>query len=230
MNRLYENYLTEHAGQENWASLSLLLDRDLLPRIPSETARCLDLGCGQGGLVAYLREKHVVNSFGVDISPEQVAQAHRLGREYVELGDMDEYLARSDSSWNVATAFDVLEHLDPERVLPLMEVVRGALAPGGLMIARLPNAAGPLSGRIQFGDFTHKSQFTATSLQQLANAAGFSRAEFREVPPPVHGAKSAARRAIWAVYAGSTRLAMAAESGSLHGHYVTSNFMAYLYV
>ena len=48
MNRLYENYLSDHAGYEDASSLGLVLDRDLLAMIPSRSARCLDLGCGQG--------------------------------------------------------------------------------------------------------------------------------------------------------------------------------------
>lgn len=229
MNRLYENYITDHAGYEDAASLGLVLDRDLVAMIHSRSARCLDLGCGQGGLSAYLREQGIANAFGVDISPEQVSQAHALGRAYVAQGDVVELLEGGEEQWDVITAFDFLEHLDPDCVLPTLEAVRGVLNPAGIMIARVPNAAGPVYGRIQFGDFTHKSMFTAGSLTQLANTAGFSRAEFRECPPLVHGTKSAARRAIWSVFAGATRLAIAAESGSLRGHLVTSNIMAYLH-
>ena len=229
MNRLYENYLSDHAGYEDASSLGLVLDRDLLAMIPSRSARCLDLGCGQGGLSAYLRERGVSNAFGVDISPEQVSHAHALGRDYVNQSDVADALIGSEDQLDVVTAFDFLEHLDPEAVLPMLEAARGALSKNGIMIARVPNAAGPVYGRIQFGDFTHKSMFTSRSLQQLAKAARFSGADFREVPPLVHGFKSAARRAIWGVFAGSTRVAIAAESGTLRGHLVTSNIMAYLH-
>lgn len=227
MDRLYQNYVSDHAGREQADSLKLVLKRDLLPAIPSLSARCLDLGCGQGGLSRFLREQGITEAYGVDISPEQVQQAHALGRDYVSLGTASGLLG-SDQAWDVITAFDFFEHLEPEEVLPTLEGVRSALCAGGVLVARVPNAAAPLSGRIQYGDFTHKSVFTARSLQQLANAAGFEHLTFREAPPLVHGGKSAIRRSIWSAYAATVRLALAAESGQLRGHLVTSNIMAYM--
>jgi predicted TPR repeat methyltransferase len=228
VDRLYENYTSEHAGLEDSASLSRVLERDLLRYLQDHQALCLDLGCGQGGLSAVLRSRGYPNSFGVDISPEQVAVAHSLGRDYVTQGSVVDYLADA-SSWDVVTAFDFFEHLEHSEVLPTLEAVRGALNPSGLLVARVPNAAGPLFGRYQYGDFTHRAAYTQRSLQQLANAAGFAHSEFREVRPIVQGAKSAGRRAIWSAFAGATKLALAAESGQLRGHLVTSNLMAYIH-
>lgn len=228
VDRLYENYASEHAGSEDFASLSRVLERDLIRYIPVHQSRCLDLGCGQGGLSAVLRTRGYTTSFGVDISPEQVAVAHSLGRDYVTEGSVVEYLADA-TSWDVVTAFDFFEHLEHSDVLPVLEAVRGALTTSGLLVARVPNAAGPLFGRYQYGDFTHRAVYTQRSLQQLANAAGFARSEFREVRPIVHGAKSVGRRAVWSAFAGATKLALAAESGQLRGHLVTSNLMAYIY-
>ena len=228
MDRLYENYTSEHAGLQDSDSLTRVLDRDLIRLIPSRQSRCLDLGCGQGGLSALLRARGYTNSHGVDISPEQVAVAHSLGRDFVIEGSVAEYLAES-GSWDVITAFDFLEHLEHTEVLPTLEAIRLALNPSGFLAARVPNAAGPLFGRYQYGDFTHRAAFTQRSLRQLGSAAGFERAEFREVRPIAHGAKSAARRVVWSAFAGATKLALAAESGQLRGHLVTSNLMAYLH-
>jgi 2-polyprenyl-3-methyl-5-hydroxy-6-metoxy-1,4-benzoquinol methylase len=229
MDRLYENYTSEHAGSEDTGSLARILERDLLRYIPHTGARCLDLGCGQGGLPAYLRGKGFVQSFGIDISPEQVQGAHALGRDFVKLGPGDDYLRMKSAEWDVVTAFDFLEHLERMDVLPILVAVRESLSPNGLVVVRVPNGAGPLVGRYQFGDFTHLSAFTGRSLQQLAVAAGFSRVEVAEVRPVVHGVKSAARRAIWSGFSGATKLALAAESGQVRGHLVTSNIMAYLH-
>lgn len=227
VDRLYERYLTDHAGDENPESVRVVLQRDLTPWIPSKASDCLDLGCGQGGLVAFLRSNGFTGAVGVDISPEQVARAHELGRTYIKLGDVSNVL-HGAQKWDVITAFDFLEHLERDRVLPIFEDIRGALAAHGRFIARVPNAAGPFSGAIQFGDFTHKSQFTAQSLSQLAKAAGFGSIQFREVRPVVHSAKSLGRRVAWSAFAGATKLGMAAETGRVRGHLVTSNIMAYL--
>jgi len=226
--RLYENYTSQHAGLEDSASQARVLTRDLLPHIPGPDSRCLDLGCGQGGLSAFLRQRGFRNSFGVDISDEQVAHARRLGRNYVSHGAAADYLQSDTEPWDVVTAFDFLEHLDRDDVLPTLESVRGGLAEGGVMVVRVPNAAGPLFGRYQYGDFTHYSLFSARSLAQLANAAGFSDSRCTEVRPMVHGMKSAGRRAVWSAFSAVTKLALAAESGQFRGHIVTSNLMGYL--
>ena len=217
---LYENYLTGHAGEQSMGALELVLRRDLLPWIPGARTRCLDLGCGQGGLTAYLRDRGYRESYGVDLSEEQVAHAHGMGRAYVVKGDVVDFLAESTGQWGIITAFDFLEHLPRELVLPVLRAVHEALDSGGVFAARVPNGAGPLSGAIQYGDFTHESTFTAGSLRQLSNAAGFSKALFAEAPPVVHGPKSALRRAVWSTYG--------AVTGRVRGHYVTSNIMAYL--
>lgn len=173
MDPLYERYASTHAGAEELGSLHVVLARDLLPLLPDRGARCLDLGCGQGGLVAYLRQHGYDNAFGVDISPEQVAVARSLGRDYVAEGDVLATLAESSESWEVLTAFDFFEHLDRQHVVDTLIAARRTLPPGGRLIARVPNAAGPLYGAIQYGDFTHRSHFTQRSLRQLTQVAGF---------------------------------------------------------
>ena len=46
-----------------------------------------------------------------------------------------------------------------------------ALAPGGVLVARVPKAVRPFGGHIRDGDFTHQTSFTARSIHQLAGAA-----------------------------------------------------------
>lgn len=225
---LYDNYLSDHAGEESDEALRLVLVRDLLPWIPRASARCLDIGCGQGGLVEFLRQRGFTAAYGVDLSREQVEFAHSRGRDFVRRGDVIDFLSEQPREWDVITAFDFLEHLPRDSVLPVLKAVQQSLSRGGLLIARVPNGAGPLSGAIQHSDFTHESTFTARSLSQLGHAAGFASAEFREVPPVVHGVASGLRRAVWSGYAAATRLALGAETGHLRGHLVTGNIMGYL--
>ena len=142
-----------------------MLTRDLLPHIPGPDSRCLDLGCGQEAS-QHSCGNEVGNSFGVDISDEQVAHARRLGRNYVSHGAAADYLQSDTEPWDVVTAFDFLEHLDRDDVLPTLESVRGGLAEG-VMVVRVPNAAGPLFGRYQYGDFTHYSLLLSTESRSV---------------------------------------------------------------
>jgi hypothetical protein len=107
--------------------------------------------------------------------------------------------------------------------LDTFDRVFGALAPGGVFIARVPNAVSPLGGNIRYGDFTHETWYTARSVRQLAVAAGFCRIAVRPCPPIAHGAISAARVAAWKAVSAVFKTALAAETGMLRGHIVTQN-------
>ncbi len=197
--------------------------RDIRPALPpSRVGSVLDIGCGQGELVRQL----LVDGYdatGVDVSPEQVALAHAAGLTRVRLGDYREFLAAQVGQVAAVTATDVLEHLTKEEVIQTFDAVAAALVPGGVFIARVPNAVSPFGGHIRYGDFTHETWFTARSVRQLANAAGFSSVTVRPCAPPVHGVMSTARAAVWASVSTLYRVALAAETGQLRGHIVTQN-------
>jgi predicted TPR repeat methyltransferase len=160
---------------------------------------------------------------GIDVSPEQVALASESGLEQIRHGDYRELLRERPGELGAVTATDVLEHLTKSEVLATFDAVAAALRPGGRFIARVPNAVSPFGGHIRYGDFTHETWYTARSIRQLAAAAGFGPVEVIACPPPVHGVASAIRATIWKPVSGLFKLALAAETGALHGHIVTQN-------
>jgi hypothetical protein len=117
----------------------------------------------------------------------------------------------------------VLEHLSKDEVLETFDAVAGALIPGGVFIARVPNAVSPFGGHIRYGDFTHETWYTARSVRQLATAAGFASIRIRSCPPIAHGWKSLTRAAAWKSISSLYKLTLAAETGALRGHVVTQN-------
>ena len=104
------------------------------------------------------------------------------------------------------TATDVLEHLTKHEVLDTFDRVASALIPGGLFVARVPNADSPFGGHIRYGDFTHESSYTARSVRQLAAAAGLRSVAVLPCPPVAHGLVSSARVACGSPLAPSTGL------------------------
>jgi hypothetical protein len=117
----------------------------------------------------------------------------------------------------------VLEHLTKVEVLETFDSIASALVPGGVFVARVPNAVSPFGGHIRYGDFTHESWFTARSVRQLAAAAGFDSVRVLPCPPVAHGLKSMARVAVWKPISAFYRITLAAETGVLRGHVVTQN-------
>ncbi len=221
--RLYESYASTHAGHGNGAAVRLVYRRDIRPHLPAHPheKRVLDLGCGQGELVALLRDDGY-DATGVDVSPEQVAIARQAGRPGIVHADFHEYL-RESRGWHAIVATDVLEHLPKHEVIRTFDDVRAALAPGGVFIARVPNAASPFSGHIRYGDITHETSFTARTVAQLAAVSRFESVRTFGCPPLVHGLRSAARAMVWKPISGLIRLALAAETGALGGHITTQN-------
>jgi methionine biosynthesis protein MetW len=99
---------------------------------PSSTV--LDLGCGDGTLLARLKEGKLCKVVGVDISPLAIEKARSKGVEaYVH--DLDEPLPFDDRSFDYVILCEVLEHLyDP--IFALKEGLRVARR---AMIISIPN-------------------------------------------------------------------------------------------
>jgi 2-polyprenyl-3-methyl-5-hydroxy-6-metoxy-1,4-benzoquinol methylase len=221
--RLYQAYASQHASRGDEDSAALVYRRDIRPALPSPAAGLvLDIGCGQGQLVRLLLADGY-DAEGIDVSPEQVSLARRSGLRQVREGDYRDVLSEREGQLAAVTATDVLEHLTKREVLEAFDRVAGALLPGGVLIARVPNAGSPFGGFIRHGDFTHESSYTARSVRQLAAAAGFGSVVVTPCPPIAHGFTSSGRLVLWKATSGLCKLALAAETGTLRGHVVTQN-------
>lgn len=213
---------------DGFASRAPYLRRLIRAHFPADRgAAVLDLGCGHGTLVYLARRAGYRNVSGVDVSPDQVAEARRLGIEGVSQGDLVDTLAALPAdSQDLIVAFDVIEHFTRDELLPLVDEVLRTLAPGGRWIIHTPNAESPFFGRIRYGDITHELAFTTSSLSQLLLASGFRAAAFFEDTPVVHGPRSAARYVAWKAARALLRLYLAAETGSTGSGVLTQNLLA----
>ena len=223
--RLYESYASQHAGTDSGEAAALIYRRDIRPLLPPPAAGpVVDIGCGRGDLVQLLQADGF-DAEGIDVSPEQTALAHAAGITRVRQGDFRAILAAHPEHYTAITATDLLEHFTKPEVLATFDDVAAALMPGGVFVARVPNAVSPLGGHIRAGDFTHETSFTARSIRQLAAAAGFEVVLAGASPPVAHGLASAARVVVWQVVSACYRIALAAETGMLRGHIVTQNLI-----
>jgi 2-polyprenyl-3-methyl-5-hydroxy-6-metoxy-1,4-benzoquinol methylase len=221
--RLYESYVSQHSGISSGNATRLIYRRDIRPLLPPPSAGPVaDIGCGSGQLLRCLLADGY-DATGIDVSPQQVAVARETGLSQVKQGDYRQLLEDCPGELAAVTATDLLEHLTKPEVLATFDTVAAALRPGGRFVARVPNAVSPFGGHIRYGDFTHETWFTARSVRQLAAAAGLVTIRATGCPPPVHGAASAVRIAIWKTASGLFKLVLAAETGTPRGHIVTQN-------
>ncbi|MGR8998178.1 MAG: class I SAM-dependent methyltransferase [Gammaproteobacteria bacterium] len=219
--RIYNSYV--NARQQVLAPNNLA---GLKPRLPmlqklvrqhfplDLNAVVLELGCGHGALIHVARQMGYRNLFGVDVSPEQVAAARRLGIDGVAQGEVMETLSKQpDGSLDCVVAFDLIEHFTKNELIRIVDEVFRVLKAGGRWIIHTPNAESPFGNRVIFGDVTHEMAFTSISLAQLLLSSGFSKVNCFEDQPVVHGIKSATRWVLWKVFRNLLRLYLTVETG-----------------
>jgi SAM-dependent methyltransferase len=168
---------------------------DVLPK--SKDMPILDAGCGWGGFLAFLQTSGYTNLSGVDSSPQQVEIAQRLGLKNVVVGDVFAALEQHQNHYACISAFNVLEHLDKDQILPFLRAANNALQDRGCLLLELPNANSLFGSRTRYWDFTHELSFTPTSMLQILEVVGFTKVELRERDPVVHGLKSMVRSLLW---------------------------------
>jgi 2-polyprenyl-3-methyl-5-hydroxy-6-metoxy-1,4-benzoquinol methylase len=132
MDSLKENYETKSVGYYD------RVRRDILPLVPKYSNRVLEIGCGRGDTLEYLKSNDYCGwTCGVDLFPEAIESA-RSKVDEVHQGNIEEMLLPIEpGSIDVILCLDVLEHLlNPEKVVAYLHTL---LVPGGAMIASIPN-------------------------------------------------------------------------------------------
>lgn len=184
----------------------------LIAGVPRDS-RVLEIGCGPGYLLAYLRSKGFSRVEGIDISAEQVAIAVDRGAD-ARVADVFDELSRHDGSLSLILAFDVVEHFSKEENLRLFTAIRRALRPDGIVVLQTPNGAALFGGQIIYGDLTHMTIFNPNSLAQLLRRTGFTDLTFRETAPVAKNLVGFGRAIVWSVARSIANLVRAAETGA----------------
>src|SRR5437868_10634770 len=110
---------------------------EMLGFIPPRTRRLLDVGCGRGAFAANVKRALGATVWGIELNPDAARiAATRLDR-VIERDIAGALPELPDASFDCIVFNDVLEHLhDPYSVVA--DVAR-LLAPGGVVVASLPN-------------------------------------------------------------------------------------------
>ncbi len=158
--------------------------KDWLPS--SRQSRILDIGCGTGSFVFFLKGKGYENIAGADLDETQVKLAQGLGLP-VQLASAQEYLqSQKPSSVDLIAMLDIIEHFTAEELFDVMNIAYEALAAGGKIIVSVPNATSLIGLSTRFSDITHETCFSPTTLSQLFFCHDMEIIEFRDPwPAPI---------------------------------------------
>ena len=171
--------------------------REIEPLLPAHAARVLEVGCGTGATLHWLKQTgRCVHTTGIEL----FAGAAAVARERVDtlhVGDAEQLAqhALPPASFDLVLCLDVLEHLvDP---WAFVGQVQRLLKPGGLLVASIPNVRYVsvvvplvLAGRWRYEesgilDRTHLRFFTRGSARALVSPTGMRVTQWKARMPPV---------------------------------------------
>ncbi len=152
-----------------------------------ENGRILDVGCGNGETIGWMRE-YGWETYGVEISKEACEQAKKQGLE-VFCGELKQAYFPPDF-FDAITVNHVLEHV--YNPLALLKECNRILKKDGLLIVNMPNF-GCFDSRL-FREYwyavdtpRHLYHFTRNTLNKILNVAGFEVNEWKfKFPYPLY--------------------------------------------
>ena len=110
--------------------------REAIQQMVPYGSRVLDLGCGDGALLAFLQQHHGCTGYGVEIDDANVLACVKRGVNVIQL-NLEQGLAMfGDQSFDVVLQIDTLQHLRNAQTM-LQETVRV----GRFGIVTFPNFA-----------------------------------------------------------------------------------------
>jgi 2-polyprenyl-3-methyl-5-hydroxy-6-metoxy-1,4-benzoquinol methylase len=129
---LEENYqLKTETYYENYR-------KDIIPLLPKHVNRVLEIGCGTGNTLAYLKGNNYCEWIGgVELFQEAATEA-ATKLDWIYEGNVEEMkLGIQPRSIDMILCLDVLEHLiNPQKVVAYLHTL---LSPKGIIIASIPN-------------------------------------------------------------------------------------------
>jgi 2-polyprenyl-3-methyl-5-hydroxy-6-metoxy-1,4-benzoquinol methylase len=143
----------------------------------------LDMGCGRGEWLE-LCGREGISALGVDTNLKFVEFCREHGLQS-ENADVFDYLPQQEeSNLSMVTAFHLIEHLAPMKLMALIHYSLRALKPGGVVLFETPNPENLNVGSHRFYiDPTHRNPIPPITGSFLLQHGGFEQVEILRLHP-----------------------------------------------
>jgi ubiquinone/menaquinone biosynthesis C-methylase UbiE len=158
-----ENHYWWHVGKR--MIVHSLIEKYLPDEWRTQSLSSLDLGCGTGLNLEHL--ERYGRAVGTDYSEEALRFCRERGHTLLCKADAGA-LPFPDAQFHIATALDVIEHLDDDVVA--FEELRRVLRPGGLLIVTVPAYA--MLWTYWDDILGHRRRYTTRTMRDAAKRAG----------------------------------------------------------
>ncbi len=211
----FEDYALQHAARLRpgsadglFASRRRLFRRMLrLIRSQAQGARTIaDVGCGAGDLLLFLEEETSAQIHGFDISRSQLDLASARCRDKRRIRCHAD-LAETDTRFDLIFSLHVIEHVPDSELRGFLVSMLERLTPEGRLVIATPNGLNPFAYTAYMAmDGTHLRMHSPLTLNQLVEPLGFQVLETHRETPQAHDLSSAAKTAVWWLYAQALKL------------------------
>jgi 2-polyprenyl-3-methyl-5-hydroxy-6-metoxy-1,4-benzoquinol methylase len=218
--RAYDLYWGQFhsSSKEEFEFYTKVAKRKFLSFLPfTKSASIIDIACGAGHFLYFLKKVGYTNVYGIDLSEKQLKMARKMGVIEVEQADLFEYLPHCPGKYEMIIANEIIKHLTKEEVLKFLDTLYLALQPGGRVLIGTPNSASLFGATGICSDFTREQGFTPTSLTQVLGVCGFENVEIYGDGPVAHDFKSTLRVFLWKIVKGVLRSYLIVEGGQGRG-------------
>lgn len=186
--RIFNEYLRIGYGTrpKEMKRMFEIYDFNYRKHLPGRRSRILEIGCGMGHFLHYLKESGYTNFAGVEVGRESFEYCREYVTDRVVLvEETEDYLRRYRNEFDAIVMNSVIEHMSKEEVVSLLEAVRDSLSERGVLILLTPNLSNPFAVTVRYGDFTHEVGFTERSIVEVLKTVGFPDVRVLPIKRPI---------------------------------------------
>lgn len=197
--------------------------KKFLPKDPF--AEILDLPCGYGNFLYFLKKQGYKNVLGVDLDPRQIELATSIGLNAVVEEGLS-FLEEKNDKYDLISSIDFLEHLTKDDLLEFLQLCFKALKKDGQFMLRIPCSDGLFGARDRYNDLTHETGFTSGVIRGVLEVIGFKDIVILDERPQPYKLVNLVRWVLFVAFTGLANLVLLAIGISTPRVWTTSMWVS----